>query len=266
MKKIFSALAVGSLVLLLAACGNSGAPQKKLTAEELLDKSQEAMDKSLKAVRSHIVYDDYAVTVYDGDIENPEKAGVKFDMNVDAFLDPVKVHMQSKVLPRGVKVYNMDLYQVGDQVFVTDDRNGEWDKLPSSSIEETFGTLVSEAYPTLDLSKFKEFKDEFVIEPIEYGYALKLELNRDGFERFKKLFPDAGPREDGFSIVDKMELVITFNKSTSYVTSFKMSLDMRNYKEGNSYRARQKLNATYSYFNDIEDFKLPKEVSELEAE
>ncbi|WP_252503390.1 DUF6612 family protein [Sporosarcina sp. Marseille-Q4943] len=266
MKKIVSALAIGSLVFLLAACTNSGGAQKKMTAGDLLDKSQEAMDTSLKAVRSHIVFDDYAVTVYDGDIENPEKAGVKYDMQVEAFLDPAKVHVQSKVLPRGVKAYNMDLYQVGDRVFVTDDRKGEWEELPSGSIEELFGTLVSETYPILDLSKFKEFEDEFVLEPIEYGYALNLTLNRDGFKRFKELFPDAGPREDGFSIVDKMELVITINKSTSYVTSFKMSLDMRNYSGGNSYRARQKMNATYSYFNDIEDFKLPKEVSNMAAE
>ena len=266
MKKIISALAVGSLVFLLAACNSSGEAQKKMTAGDLLDKSQEAMDKSLKAVRGHIVYDDYAVTVYDGDIENPEKAGVKFDMQVEAFLDPAKVHVQSKVLPRGVKAYNMDLYQAGDQVFVTDDRKDEWEVLQSGSVEELFGTLVSEAYPTLDLSKFKEFEDELVLEPIEYGYALSLTLDRDGFKRFKELFPDVGPREDGFNIVDKLELVITFNKKTSYVTSFKMSSDMRNFRDGNSYRSRQKLNATYSYFNDIEDFNLPKEVSELAAE
>ena len=74
MKKIISALAVGSLVLLLAACSSSGVAQKKMTAGDLLDKSQEAMDTSLKAVRSHIMFDDYAVTVFDGDIENPEKA------------------------------------------------------------------------------------------------------------------------------------------------------------------------------------------------
>ncbi|HEX5564883.1 MAG TPA: DUF6612 family protein [Sporosarcina sp.] len=263
MKKIISALAAGTLVLLLAACSSSGVAQKKMTAGDLLDKSQKAMDSSLKAVRSHIVFDDYAVTVYDGDIENPEKASVKFDMNVDAFLDPAKVHLQANVLPLGVKAWNMDLYQVGDRVFANDDRKEGWDRLPSGSVEELFGTLVAETYPVLDLSKFKEFEDEFILEPIEYGYALKLTLDRDGFKRLKELFPDVGPREDGFSIIDKMELAIIFNNKTSYVTSFKMSADIRSFRDGNSYRSRQKLNATYSYFNDIEDFKLPKEVSDL---
>lgn len=266
MKKLISALAVGSLVLLLAACSSSGTAQKKMTAGDLLNKSQEAMDNSLKAIRSHIVFDDYAVTVYDGDIENNVKDGVKFDMKVEAFLDPAKVHLQSQVAPRGVKAYTIDVYQVGNRVFVTDEHKDEWEELSSGSIEELFGTLVAETYPTLDLSKFKEFEDEFVLEPIEYGYALKLTLDRDGFKRFKELFPDIGPREDGFTILDKMELVITINKNTLYVTSFKMSSDMRNYRDGNSYRSRQKLNATYSYFNDIEDFKLPKEVSDLAAE
>ncbi|MCM3743070.1 hypothetical protein M3193_02835 [Sporosarcina luteola] len=266
MKKLISALAVGSLVLLLAACSSSGTAQKKMTAGDLLDKSQEAMDNSLKAVRSHIVFDDYAVAVYDGDLEKPERAGINFDIQVEAFLDPAKVHLHSKALPRGAKAWNMDLYQVGDRLVVTDDRKGEWEELPSGSVEELFGTLVSETYPILDLSKFKEFEDEFVLEPIEYDYALKLTLDRDGFKRFKKLFPDVGPSEDGFTIIDKMELVITFNKKTTYVTSFKVSSDMRTFSDGNSYRSRQKLNATYSYFNDIEDFKLPKEVSDLVAE
>ncbi len=266
MKKIISALAIGSLVLLLTACNSSDAGQKKMTAGDLLDKSQEAMNTSLKAVRSHIVFDDYAVTVFDGDIENPEKAGVKFDMKVEAFLDPAKIHVQSNVVPRGVKAFNMDLYQVEDRLFVTDEHKDEWEEVSSGSVEELFGTLASVPFPILDLSKFKEFEDEFILEPIEYGYALNLSLDRDGVKRFKELFPDFGPREDGFTIVDKMDLAITFNKSTSYVTSFKMSSDMRNYSGGNSYRSRQKLNANYSYFNDIEDFKLPKEVSDMAAE
>ncbi|MCG7343082.1 hypothetical protein MHZ92_02990 [Sporosarcina sp. ACRSL] len=266
MKKIISALAVGAFVLLLAACSSSEEAQKKMTAGDLLDKSQEAMDNSLKAVRSQIVFDDYAVTVYDGDIENPEKAGVKFDMKVEAFLDPKKIHIQSNVIPRGVKAWNMDVYQVGDQVFTNDERQNEWEELQSGSIEELYGSLASVAYPILDLSKFKEFEDEFILKPIEYGYALNLTLDRDGVKRFKEIFPDFGPREDGFTIVDKMDVAITFNKSTSYVTSFKLSSDMRNYRDGNSYRSRQKLNSTYSYFNDIEDFNLPKEVSNMAVE
>ena len=102
-----------------------------MTAGDLLDKSQDkAMDKSLKAVRSHITFDDYAVSVFDGDIENPEKATLKFDMNVEAFLDPVKVVCKSHVLPLGEKALNMDLYQVEDRLFVTDDRKDEWEELP----------------------------------------------------------------------------------------------------------------------------------------
>lgn len=266
MKKIINALAVGSLVLLLAACSSSGTAQKKMTAGDLLDKSQEAMEKSLKAVRAHIVYDDYAVTVYDGDIENPEKAGAKFDMTIDAFLDPMKVRQKSIISPRGVRSWKQDLYQVGDRTFAKPEKENDWEELPSGSIEELFGTLAAESHPMLDLSKFKEFEDEFILEPIEYGYALRLSLDRNDYKRIKELFPDIGPSQDGFNIVDKIELVITFNKSTSYVTSFKWSSDMRNYSDGNSYRSRQKLNATYSYFNDIEDFKLPEKVSNMAAE
>ncbi|MCG3088721.1 DUF6612 family protein [Sporosarcina cyprini] len=259
MKKLVKSLTIGTLVLLLAACNSSGATEK-MTAERLLDKSKKEMASSLDAVHSHIVYDDYKVTVHDGDFENPEKSGAKFDIQTDAFLNPMKMHQETLVQPRGIKSYKMNLYRLGDRNFVSDENNKEWEEASSETLEKLFGTLVSRSNPTLDLSLFDEFKDDFILEPIEYGYALTLSLNREQFERFKQLVPDLGPEQDGFLIIYKMDLVITFNKSTSYVTSFKMSADMRSFRDGTSYRARQKLNATYSYFNDIDPFKVPDQL------
>ncbi|MFD1203941.1 DUF6612 family protein [Sporosarcina contaminans] len=260
MKKIFGAVMAGSLALLLSAC-NSSEAQDKLTAEKLMAKSNEATETSLKSVHAHINFDDYAVTVYNGDIENPEKAGVVYDLQVDAYLDPEKVKHTATVAPRGIKKYEENLYNISGKNIVKKADDAEWQQV--GTIEEQYGSFVNAVYPTLDLSKFEPFKDDFILEPIEYGYALKLTLDRNGFKEFKKVFPDAGPVNDGFRIVDKMELVITFNKSTSYVTSFKMSSDVRHFADGNSYRSRQKMNATYSYFNDIKDFAIPKEVQEI---
>ncbi|MBB4823676.1 hypothetical protein HNO89_000896 [Sporosarcina luteola] len=259
MKKLVKSLTIGTLVLLLAACNSSGT-KEKMTAEQLLDKSKKEMEASLEAVHSHIVYDDYKVTVHNGDFENPEKSGIKLDMQTDAFLNPVKLHQETLVHPRGIQSYKMNLYRLGDQNFVSDANKKEWEEEPSESLEKLFGTLASRSFPTLDLSLFDEFKNDFVLEPIEYGYALTLSLNRQQFERLRELVPDLGPQEDGFLIIYKADLVITFNKSTSYVTSFKMSTDMRAFRDGNSYRARQKLNATYSYFNDIEPFQVPDQL------
>ncbi|WP_339250077.1 DUF6612 family protein [Sporosarcina sp. FSL W8-0480] len=263
MKKIINALAVSSMLLLLAACSYTGKAQNVMSAGDLLDKSQEAMETSLKSVQSHIVYDETEVTVKDGDLENPERAGVKFDMSTVAFLDPVKVHTETKVTPRGTAPWNMDVYQVDDRVFVTDDKNNKWDELSFGSIAEVFGTLVSGVNPIVDLSKFKEFEDDFILQPIDYGYALKLSLDRNQLKQFKEIFPDIGSSQEGFDMVDRLDIVITFNNRTLYVTGFTMSSYIKTYKDSNSYRSQQKLNATYSYFNDAENFELPKEVKDL---
>ena len=261
LKKIMSIFAVSVTILLLTACNStSGAAQKKMTAADLLDKSEQAMASSLKSVRAHISYDDYGVTIYDGDVENNEKSGSKFDMNMDAFLDPVKIRRQVQIHPRGVEKWNLEMYNVGDKLFVMDNRDKEWNETSTDPLAESFGTLISATNPLLDLSKFKVFSDDFILEPIEYGYALRLSLDRDEFKKFNEIFPEIGPSEEGFLLIDKMDFVITINKNTLYVTSFKMSADMKTYSGGNSYRARQKLNATYSYFNDIKDFVLPEEV------
>lgn len=267
MKKIISIFAVSTLIVFLAACSSStGEAQKKMTAAELLDKSEQAMQKSLKSVRAHISYDDYGVIVYDGDVENNEKSGSKFDMTMEAFLEPVKIHRQVQIQPRGVEKWNLDMYTVGEQLIVKDDRQKDWEKTSVDPLAESFGTLVSATNPILDLSKFKVFADDFILEPIEYGYALRLSLDRNEFKKFKELFPEIGPLEEGFLLIDKMDFVITINKSTSFVTSFKMAADMKTYSHGNSYRARQKLSATYSYFNDNKDFELPKEVKAAVAQ
>lgn len=262
-KKIISALVVSSLVLLLSACNNAEEPQKKMTAGDLLDKSEEAMKSSLTSVSAHVVYDEYNGTVFDGDVEKTEKTGVNFDMNMNAFLDPMKVHRQLTVQPRGGEVWNMDVYNVGEQTIVADSREQGVSESSTNPIEDNFGILVSSTNPIVDLAKFQPFKEEFTLESINYDYALKLSLDRDEFARFKEVFPEVGPSEEGFLLIDRMEIVIKINKKTSYVTSFSMYADMKSYSKGNSYKSRQKLNASYSYFNDIEDFNLPKEVNDL---
>ncbi|MDW0111566.1 hypothetical protein QT711_00115 [Sporosarcina saromensis] len=263
MKKILSAFVVSSLVLLVTACNNAEEPQKKLTAGDLLDKSEQAMNSSLTSVSAHVVYDEYNGTVFDGDPEKTEKSGVNFDMNMDAFLDPMKVHRQVTVQPRGGEVWNMDIYDVGEQTVVADSREQGLRESETDPLKEAFGTLVSTTNPLVDLAKFKTFNDDFKLEEIGYDYVLKLSLDRDEFPRFKEIFPEVGPSEEGFLLIDRMEITIKINKKTSYVTGFNMYADMKIYSKGNSFKTRQKLNATYSYFNDIEDFTVPKEVTEL---
>lgn len=262
-KKILSAFVVSSLVLLVTACNNAEEPQKKLTAGDLLDKSEQAMNSSLTSVSAHVVYDEYNGTVFDGNPEKTEKSGVNFDMNMDAFLDPMKVHRQVTVQPRGGEVWNMDIYDVGEQTVVADSREQGLRESETDPLKEVFGTLVSTTNPLVDLAKFKTFNDDFKLEAIGYDYVLKLSLDRDEFPRFKEIFPEVGPSEEGFLLIDRMEITIKINKKTSYVTGFNMYADMKTYSKGNSFKTRQKLNATYSYFNDIEDFTVPKEVTEL---
>ena len=62
-----------------------------------------------------------------------------------------------------------------------------WEELPSGSIAELFGSIIENVHPTLNLEFFNAFKDDFVLEPIDYGYNLKLSLTRDQYKEFKKI-------------------------------------------------------------------------------
>ena len=61
-----------------------------------------------------------------------------------------------------------------------------WEELKSGSIAELFGSMIETVQPTLDLAFFNDFKNDFVLEPVDYGYNLRLSLSREQYKEFKK--------------------------------------------------------------------------------
>lgn len=75
--------------------------------------------------------------------------------------------------------WEANIYQMDNRVFIKDDQTKVWEELESGSIAESFGSMIENVHPTLDLTFFNAFKDDFVLEPIDYGYNLKLSLSRE---------------------------------------------------------------------------------------
>lgn len=261
MKNIGKILLLSLLILLLTACTNSQS-EKSLSARDVFEKAKEASSK-LEKVHTDLVFEDLTVPV-----EPEERLNVKYDIKSNASLQPLTVHQRTNVQASKATPWDMELYKVEDRVFVKDAEKKSWDELPPGSIAEIFGKIIAQTNPTLDLTLFDAYQDDFVLEPVDYGYALTLSMTKEQFKQFNENL--VGPEEvDGdtvdkaFLLVDKLDFEIIIDKNTFFTTDFKMLTDVTKYVGRDSIRSKQKINAVYSRFNDIEDVKIPVGITDI---
>lgn len=272
MNKVFKVFVFGLVALLLTACGNVEAKQG-MTAQDVFEKAKDASAK-LKNVRTHISYDDFWKTT-----APEEKYSVKYEMTSDAMLKPEIVKQDIKVRPQPLNgdPWDAEVYKVNDRVFIKDTQTKVWEELESGSIGELFGSMIETVQPTLDLEFFNHFKNDFVLEPIDYGYNLRLSLSKEQYKELKKMLflsnkgseTDPDIMDGEFPLINKSEIVIGIDSKTFYVTDFKMTLDTTMYSmvrvDGNSHRVKQTINAVYSHYDNVDDVKVPAELLEAAA-
>lgn len=269
MKKVFNGIIVGLIALLLAACGSAQA-NHQLTAQEVYERAKEASGK-LEQVRTTVVYEDFwKTTVPD------ERMSVKYEMTSDATLQPETFMQRVLVNPLGEKSWQADIYKVNDRLFMKKGGESNMEEIASGSMTELFGTMVAAVNPTLDFTIIELFKDDFELEKIDYGYRLKLELSREQYKEFRRLMLDEvtdealAEIEDEYPLINKFEMEISIDALTYFVSNFKMTLDTTAYStttiDGNSHRVKQKMNAGYSRFNDVETVNIPAAVQEAAAQ
>lgn len=269
MKKVLNGMIIGLIVLLLAACGSAQA-NETLTAQDVYERAKEASSK-LKQVRTTVVYEDYwKTTVPD------ERMRVKYEMTSDAQLQPDQFKQRVNANPLGEKSWQAEVYKVNDRLFIKKDGESTMEEVASGSMTELFGTMIAAVNPTLDFTIFEPFADDFELEKIDYGYRLKLALSREQYKEFRKQMlaevteEALAEIEDEYPLINKFEMEISIDGLTYFVSNFKMTLDTTAYSttkiDGNSHRIKQKMNAGYSRFNDVETVNLPTAVQEAVAQ
>jgi len=270
--KVFKVFVFGLVALLLASCGNVEAKQG-MTAQDVFEKAKVASSK-LKSVRTQISYDDFWKTT-----APEERYSVKYEMTSDAMLQPEIVKQDVKVRPQPLngEPWDAKVYKVDDSVFIKDNQTKSWEELQSGSIAELFGSMIENVQPTLDLAFFNDFENDFVLEPVDYGYNLRLSLSREQYKEFKKTLYlsnngsdiDVDVVDSELPIINKFDIVIGIDSKTFYVTDFKMTIDTTTYSmvqvDGNSHRVKQTIDAIYSHYDNVDEVKVPAEVLEAVA-
>lgn len=266
-KNACKGIVLGLLVLVLAACGNAEA-QGELTAQKVFEQAKEASNK-LEKVRANIVFEDYWKTTA------PEKRmNWKVELNSDASLHPLTIQQRMIVQPLNEEPWDRESYTVKDRAYVKDGQKLAWEYRPYDAVSELFDAMERHVNPSLDLTLFDTFKDDFTLEPIDYGYNLKLSLTRDRYQEFRKIMfgleEDLDSASRTYPMINKFDVTIGIDSKTFYVTDFKMALDTTTYSttqvDGNSHRMKKSITAVYSRFDNKDNLTIPTEILEAAAQ
>lgn len=261
MNKRYIVLFLAVLLFIMTGCGKtSSAPS---SAEDLLKQSQQAMNE-LESVHASIAYDESSVT------SDPAKRDSKnVQVQADSERNPLKVseNVIWKIPKQGAK--DLKLFRQGETLALqetVEDQKGDWQELTEDQRTNLLGVWVPFASPVMDLSLLEPFLDDAELEKVDYGYALQFSLSPADYRQLMEAVSVNSVKPEqfihthgGFPVVEKLDLELTVNEKTLFVTSMKLSANVTSYFERDYIRYKQKLDAKYSYFNDIDAIATPKD-------
>ncbi|PID16730.1 hypothetical protein CSV63_02250 [Sporosarcina sp. P34] len=261
MNKSLIVLFLAVMLFTVTGCGKtSSAPS---SAEDLLKKAEQAMNE-LESVHANIAYDESSVT------SDPAKRTSKnVQVQADIEQNPLKISEEVvwKIPKQGAK--NVQLFRQGDELAMQETveaEKSEWQELTEKQRTELLGVWVPFVSPVMDFSLLKPFLHDAEIEKIDYGYALQFSLSPADYRQLMEVVSVNSPQpakfvhtHGGFPVVEKLDVELTVNEKTMFVTGMKMSANVTSYFGRDYIRYKQKLDAKYSYFNDIDAISTSKD-------
>lgn len=278
MKKLFSAILVGLLVMALAACGASSSSDSKkdsdekakgssdVSLEELFEKTQEA-NEQLKSFSSEMEM--AQVMEMDG-----EKIDMSTTMTMDIITDPLNMKQLLEMDMGELGKQEMEIYLTEEDMYFFDPSQEEWMKFPSEFSKELMQLSDAQTNPGAELEQFKAYMDDFTLEDEKDSYKLTLKAKGDKFnELFNETLKESMPESLGLddSLLDNIqfnnvEYEILIDKETYYFTAVNVSMDYEMTMEDEKTSIKQDIKSTYSNYNGIDEIKVPKEAIENAVE
>ncbi|ARD49511.1 DUF6612 family protein [Sporosarcina sp. P33] len=261
MNKRFFVLFLAVILFTMTGCGKtSSAPS---SAEDVLKKADHAMSK-LESVHTSISFDESSVTS-----NPPKRTSQNVQVQADFQRHPLMVSEEVVWKAPLQTARNIKLFRQGDELAMHErlvkDKKG-WQEITEDQRAQLLGVWVPFASPVMDLSLLEPFADDAKLEKIDYGYALQFSLSPADYRKLMELVSVNSEQPEqfihthgGFPVIDKLDIELKINDQTMFVTGVKMSANVTSYFKRDYIRYKQKLDATYSYFNDIDAIQTPKD-------
>lgn len=263
-------MAAGVLALGLAACSTAAEPKtdtekvSKMTAQEVFDKATVASGEQTSMSADMNIAQLIEIPGEDQTINS------KIKMDMDMIIDPLSMYQKMDVDMGEQGAMAMEIYMTEEGFFMNEPESNQWMKLPGEMYEDMLGEVGS-ADPTLDMTMFQEFVEDFKFEQTDDEYILKLSASGDKFSKlFKEIAMDNLPagvdaNADAAELMENinvtsLEYEIFIDKKTFYTNAFNMKMDMTMLVEGEEMRIDQQVNAKLSKINEIDKIEIPQEV------
>jgi hypothetical protein len=279
MKNWMKGIATGILVLGLGACSTTAETKtdpetgkkveienkSKMSAQEVYEKAM-AVSEEQKSMHAKMDIDQL-IKVPSQEFEMDSK--IKMDM--DMVMEPLSMYQKMNIDMGEQGKTDMEMYMTDAGFFMSNSESGDWIKFPGEMYEEMVGQIAGGADPSLDMTMFKEFANDFKFEQTEDEYILTLSASGDKFSKlFKEVATENMPAglemdEQQAEVLENLEVKsleyeIFIDKKSFYTNAFNMKMDMTMKVEGEEIHIDQKVNAEISKINEIKNIKVPQEV------
>lgn len=284
MKKWY-AIFLASLLVLLAACGgtteeNTGsqdssssneAEENNISIEEVLEKSFEKQN----AVTSLSAVVDMETTVsYEGNGESYEETS-SGDLTMDVVIDPLAMYMKGSMgmpdpMTGEIVTNDMEMYLVGDEIYVFESELGEWLKMMMGNYDEFIEETTAQIDVTEQLEEIKSFINDFKLEEKDTEYIITLDGAGEEFKKYMltqlELYTEeeleAAGNEAIFEAItfDKLNYVIHIDKNSFDITELDMVVDITGNFDGETMKFSTDTKMKFTNYNGIDSIEVPQDV------
>lgn len=286
MKKWYAIL-LASLLLLLVACGgtteentnsnsettpsSNEAEENKLSLEEIFEKSFERQNE-VKSLSAEVVMKTTASYESDSEIYE-ETADGNFTM--DVIVDPLAMYMKGSMgMPdpeTGETVSSdMEMYVVGDEIYVLESEYGQWLKMTMGNYEEFIEETTAQIDVAEQLEEIKSFINDFKLEETDSEYIVFLDAAGNEFKKYMlaqlELYSEeeleAAGDEAIFEAIefDMLNYVFHIDKNTFDITALDMVVDIKGNFDGETMTFTADTKMKLTNYNGIESIEVPQEI------
>ncbi|QHE53334.1 DUF6612 family protein [Pontibacillus sp. HMF3514] len=250
--KRFITMAVSAIALILALAGCSG---EEKSLQDIYNNAIEASNE----------LNSYQMDMnMDMDMSMPGIPAQKTTITTKGkvVIDPMALHQTMEIMGQSVEMYYTE-----NGMYMQQPGTDQWVKAPKSMMDQLTQMSQAQQKPGEQLEQLKKYVEDFNLEEKENSFVLSVSSSEDkmkGFvkEMLKQNLPNNAINDDVLKNISikKLDYKFTVNKDNYYPKALDLSMDLEIEQNGEKSIIKEKIHATYSKYNEIEEITVPEEV------
>ncbi|KPB04186.1 DUF6612 family protein [Bacillus sp. CHD6a] len=237
--------------------------QKALTAEEVLQKSTEAMS-GLSSYSMEMISDQEI------SMANEETIKMVTTTKTDMSLNPMAMYQVTSIEDADGMMEGMENVSYFSEAgfFVYDSMAGQWYKMPEEFTAQLNAMSEMQGNPAEQLEMLKDYTDKITMTEEEDHYVLNFEGSGEQFNEMAGII--GGMMGDGMGemmqemlsmmTVNQLNYLVHIDKESFYQTKVLLNMDMEMDVDGEKVSSIQVMDSTLTNFDEVGEITVPQEV------